>query len=131
METLIMTHTMFTDSLTLLKELRKRFFVQIPQDILNSEDTQQIKEFQTNLQKRIQMKVIKALRHWMKHYWIYDFKDYRGRNRQVQTELKEWLNELTAYNELDKHNINCKWIPKIYSSVKKEYLRLRDMELKG
>eukprot|EP01084_Bolivina_argentea_P271250 461475_1 len=65
MDTLIMTHIMFTDSLTLMKQLRNRFFVPIPPDIWKYTDTQQIKQFQLNVQKIIQLKVIKALRDWM------------------------------------------------------------------
>ena len=65
METLIMTHEMFTDSLSLLKQLRKRFFVPIPQEYLqavSSEKGQLIRDFQQNVQKPIQLKSIKALR---------------------------------------------------------------------
>eukprot|EP01084_Bolivina_argentea_P020409 37942_1 len=126
-----MTHTMITDSLTLLKELRRRFFVPIPQNILNSQDTQQIKQFQTNVRKRIQLKVIHGLTEWMKHYWRYDFDG----NEPVQTELQKWLNEMSNYNILEKHNYNknCTWVPKLYSDVKKQYLQLKskNMELEN
>ena len=61
METLLMTHRVFINSLTLLKQLRKRFFVPIPAEYLN--DLQKIQEFQNGVQKRIQLKVFKSLRY--------------------------------------------------------------------
>eukprot|EP01084_Bolivina_argentea_P112761 201073_1 len=113
-----MTHKMFTDSLTLLKQLRKRFCVLIPSNIFNSNNILQIKEFQINIQKPIQLKVIKALRYWMKYYWSQDF----YKNKFMQLELEDWLNELYINNEA-----NCIWISKLYSAVKKEYLRLKNI----
>merc|ERR1719242_2935458 len=93
METLIMTHHMFTDSVTLLKQLRKRFFVPIPAELLEADDgdlhgkEERIRSFQTEVQKRIQLKVIKALRDWMKHYWAEDFEG----NDEIQKVEKEYL----------------------------------------
>ena len=60
-----------TDSLTLLKQLRRRFFVQIPREI--SSDPVAVTKFRKHVQKSIQLKVIKALRDWMKGYWDEDF----------------------------------------------------------
>lgn len=131
METLIMTHKMFTDSLTLLKQLRKRFFVPIPPDILNMnggadqmEKEEQIKSFQSGVQKRIQLKVIKALRDWMKRHWAEDFHG----NERVLAELDEWLKELSVYHELDIHNKGCVWIAQWSSVVNKESSRLRAVD---
>jgi len=119
---------MFTDSLTLLKQLQDRFFVPIPQDILgiaNPVDKQKtIKEFQGTIQKRIQLKVMKALRDWMKKYWAEDFHN----DDAVQNELQTWLKKLSVYNQLDIHNINCVWIGPLYQAVKKEYTRSKQID---
>ena len=72
METLIITHHTMTDSLSLLKQLRRRFFaVQIPREIRR--DKAAANRFRLHVQKSIQLKVIKALRDWMKRYWDEDF----------------------------------------------------------
>jgi len=129
METLIMTHKLFTESLTLLQQLRKRFFVPIPQEFIDkpeAEKKQLIHDFQSNVQKRIQLKVIKALRDWMKHYWSEDFHE----KDQMQDELTEWLRELSVYNQLEIHNVNCLWVQKLYEAVKKEYIRLKNIDWK-
>eukprot|EP01084_Bolivina_argentea_P295901 509556_1 len=120
METLMMTHKLFTDSLTLLKQLRKRFFVcaRIPSAIL-ADGAEAVREFQTGVQKRIQLKVIKALRDWMKHYWAEDFM----KNEAVQAELRSWLVELEAL--CDDGSVN--WISKLHTAVYKEYCRLKEM----
>jgi len=124
METLIMTHKMFTDSLTLLKQLHKRFFVPIPPSLLQTDDKKAIREFQSGVQKRIQLKVIKALRDWMKQYWSEDFDN----DQEVLGFLDEWLKELSVYNQLDIHNVGCEWISKWFNVVHKEKQRLQALD---
>ena len=116
METLILTHKQFSDSLTLLKNLRRRFFVPIPNDI--RDDNNKIAEFRLNVQKRIQLKVIKSLRDWMKLYWDEDFSS----DNKIQEELLSWL------KELDKHSSDCTWIGPLSKTVYKEFQRFK---LKG
>merc|ERR1719361_1769361 len=85
METLILTHKQFTTSVTLLKSLRRRFFVPTPVDIVG--DASKVEEFRLNVEKRIQLKVIKSLRDWMKQYWEEDM----VHDLKLQEELEEWL----------------------------------------
>jgi len=117
METLILTHKQFTTSLTLLKNLRRRFDVPIPNDIRN--DNLKINEFRLNVQKRIQLKVIKSLRDWMKTYWDEDFLN----DLEVQKELISWLADL---EELKKQKqTECPWIKPLSSMVSKEFERFK------
>merc|ERR1719361_3215081 len=81
METLTLQHKLFTNSLTLLRNLRRRFDVPIPPQIKGS--AVKVSEFRLNVEKRIQLKVIKSLRDWMKQYWG-DFLE----DLEVQKELK-------------------------------------------
>ncbi len=118
METLLMTHKMFTDSVTLLKQLKKRFFISIPNDILNTNDQNKILYFQNNIQKQIQLKVINALRDWMKYYFFEDL----NKNEEILLQLEEWLIELSMYNKLN----GC-WVNKLYEIIKNEYLRLKSI----
>jgi len=83
---------------------------------------ERIRSFQSSVQKRIQLKVMKALRDWMKHYWAEDF------DEAVQEEVEEWLKELAVYNELDIHNANCIWIRNWYQVLEKEYSRLKQVD---
>ncbi len=69
METLIITHKTITDSVTLLKQLRRRFFVRIPRDIQNDENA--INSFGLNVQKSIQLKVINANFYGSTNIFIY------------------------------------------------------------
>eukprot|EP01083_Nonionella_stella_P055943 147504_1 len=108
METLLMTHKLFTDSLTLLKQLRKRFFMVSGANVV----------VEAGVKKRIQLKVIKALRDWMKHYWPEDFRD----NEPVQQEIRSWLHELSEYGS------GVSWITKLTAAVHKEYCRLNEMD---
>ena len=123
-----MTHHMFTDSVTLMKQLRKRFFVPLPSELVEDNNVdlhvkeERIRSFQSSVQKRIQLKVMKALRDWMKHYWAEDF------DEAVQEEVEEWLKELAVYNELDIHNANCIWIRNWYQVLEKEYSRLKQVD---
>eukprot|EP01084_Bolivina_argentea_P266544 452113_1 len=122
-----MTHKVFTDSLTLLKQFRKRFFVAVPPDIMK-EPIQEIREeritdFQTKVQKPIQLKVMNALRDWIKRYWSEDFHG----NAEIQSELEEWLKELCVYNKLDRMNASCVWISASYSLVHTEYIRQKQI----
>eukprot|EP01084_Bolivina_argentea_P271301 461593_1 len=118
----LLIHKMFTNSITLLNTLRDRFFDSIPEDILNIQNTMdkdaKMREYQIQNQKRIQLKVIKCLRMWMKNYWYEDFND----NYKLKIELQKWLTKMSIYNELNEYNKNCKWIPIIYNAIEKEYL---------
>merc|ERR1719334_2407317 len=124
MDTLLLTHKTFTDSITLLRQLHKRFFVPIPPSLLQTDDKAKIREFQSGVQKRIQLKVIKALRDWMKQYWCEDFDD----DKDVLSFLDEWLKELSVYNQLDIHNVGCEWISKWFNVVHKEKQRLQALD---
>ena len=117
METLILTHKQFTNSLTLLKNLRRRFDVPIPNDIRN--DEHKINEFRLNVQKRIQLKVIKSLRDWMKSYWDADFLN----DLEIQKELVAWLAELEQLSS--SKSSECPWIAPLSSMVSKEYERFK------
>jgi len=117
METLILTHKQFTNSLTLLKNLRRRFDVPIPNDIRN--DKLKIDEFRSNVQKRIQLKVIKSLRDWMKQYWDDDFLN----DLEVQKELMAWLSDLEELKNTK--SSECPWIAPLSSMVSKEYERFK------
>merc|ERR1712113_728481 len=117
METLILTHKQFTTSLTLLKNLRRRFDVPIPNDIRN--DNLKINEFRLNVQKRIQLKVIKSLRDWMKTYWDEDFLN----DLEVQKELISWLADLEEL-KIQKQT-ECPWIKPLSSMVSKEFERFK------
>jgi len=56
----------------LLQQLRQRFFEsRLPQAIIN--DKLKVKKWQEDVQKRIQLKVLKAVRDWMKKFWAEDF----------------------------------------------------------
>ena len=117
METLILTHKQFTNSITLLKNLRRRFDVPIPNDI--RDDKNKISEFRLNVQKRIQLKVIKSLRDWMKQYWDEDFLN----DLEVQKELNLWLEDLEQLR--NKKNLECPWIGPLFNMVCKEYERFK------
>jgi len=117
METLILTHKQFTTSVTLLKSLRRRFFVPIPVDIVD--DAKKVEEFRKSVEKRIQLKVIKSLRDWMKQYWdedmLHDF--------ELQKELCDWLAELKRVGD-DKY-AECPWIRSLCATTQKEYDRFK------
>jgi len=117
MDTLILTHKQFTNSLTLIRNLRRRFDVPIPNDIRNDEN--KINEFRLNVQKRIQLKVIKSLRDWMKTYWDEDFLN----DLEVQKELMEWLRELDELKVTKSKE--CPWIAPLASMVTKEFERFK------
>ena len=117
METLVLTHKLFTNSVTLLKQLRRRFDVPIPNDL--RDDELKIKDFRSNVQKRIQLKVIKASRDWMKNYWHEDF----AQNPQLQEELKAWLSDLEQLKAT--LATECPWIAPLSAALSKEYQRLK------
>jgi len=72
-----------------------------------------------NVQKRIQLKVIKSLRDWMKTYWDEDFLN----DLEVQKELISWLADL---EELKKQKqTECPWIKPLSSMVSKEFERFK------
>merc|ERR1712228_593689 len=117
METLILTHKQFTNSVTLLKNLRRRFDVPIPADIRS--DDCKTNEFRQNVQKRIQLKVIKSLRDWMKTYWDDDFLH----DLELQKELRLWLLDLSQQNK--EKSKECPWIAPLSAMVNKEYERFK------
>ena len=102
---------------TLLKSLRRRFFVPTPVDIVG--DSVKVEEFRKNVEKRIQLKVIKSLRDWMKQYWeedmLYD--------EELQKELGLWLKELERVGTEKK--TQCPWIRSLSETVQKEYGRFK------
>eukprot|EP01084_Bolivina_argentea_P215178 365295_1 len=114
-ETLILTHKLFTDSVSLLRALKNRFFVSIPDDI--RQDEQRVIEFQTHVAKRVQLRMVKALRDWMKYHWKDDFRE----NEQLKQELNEWINELIGYKDLNPVNIHCTWMDKLHQILHKEF----------
>merc|ERR1719361_2378252 len=117
METLVLTHKQFTNSLTLLKNLRRRFDVPIPNDIRS--DDVKTNEFRQNVQKRIQLKVIKSLRDWMKTYWDDDFLH----DLELQKELALWLADLAQQSKQKQRQ--CPWIAPLSNMVNKEYERFK------
>merc|ERR1719361_3263735 len=90
------------------------------------DQAERIQEFQASIAKRIQLKVIKALRDWMKGFWAEDFLDDKG----VQEEVEEWLKELKVYNEVDVDAVNCVWMSQWAQVVEGEYRRLKSMDWK-
>lgn len=114
MDTLLLTHKTFTDSLNLLKQLCRRFFVPIPEVMKNSAAA---KTFQISIQKSIQLKVIKALRTWLKQYWNTDFYN----DTQMLDELREWMQDLKQYSISSE--AYCTWILPWYDTLMKEFLR--------
>ncbi len=121
METLITTHKTITDSsVTLLKQLRRRFFVPIPRDLIQNGTEKDINNFKFNVQKSIQLKVINALRNWLKCYWDEDFSiKYSENGQEMQTELGLWI------GELDKIAQNDKQIAAVRDLVVKEFERFK------
>eukprot|EP01084_Bolivina_argentea_P220276 373346_1 len=120
METLIITHKTITDSVTLLKQLRRRFFVPIPRDLIKNGDEKAINNFKILVQKSIQLKVINALRNWMKLYWDEDFSiKFSETGEEMQTELGLWI------GELDKIAINDSQIAAVRDLVVKEFERYK------
>merc|ERR1711971_199333 len=117
LETLVLTHKQFTNSLTLLKNLRRRFDVPIPNDIRS--DDVKTNEFRQNVQKRIQLKVIKSLRDWMKTYWDDDFLH----DLELQKELALWLADLRQCAASKQKE--CPWIAPLSNMVNKEYERFK------
>eukprot|EP00485_Elphidium_margaritaceum_P004231 CAMPEP_0202693288 /NCGR_PEP_ID=MMETSP1385-20130828/7442_1 /ASSEMBLY_ACC=CAM_ASM_000861 /TAXON_ID=933848 /ORGANISM="Elphidium margaritaceum" /LENGTH=1095 /DNA_ID=CAMNT_0049348947 /DNA_START=39 /DNA_END=3326 /DNA_ORIENTATION=- len=117
METLILTHKQFTNSLTFCRNLRRRFDVPIPPDI--SLDDEKVNEFRVNVQKRIQLKVIKSLRDWMKTYWDDDF----AADEELRLEIEEWLAELESLKNVRAKE--CPWVPALASMVQTEYGRFK------
>ena len=119
METLILTHKMFTDSVDLMKRLRKRFMIPIPYEILQiidkKEKEQKIEEYQIQVLKIIHLKTIKTLRDWIRHYWMEDFHE----NKELQKELREWMLDMANYDKLDIYNNKCVWITKLYNAMDK------------
>jgi len=124
MNTLIITHKTITDSLTLLKQLKRRFFVPIPRDIQS--DIKQVTAFKNNVQKSIQLKVINALRHWMQLYWDEDFSTkYSENGEEMQHELSVWIDALHALTETDK---SCPWVKPLAKAINKEFERSKAQE---
>ena len=91
---------------TLLKALRRRFFVPVPVDIVG--DSVKVQEFRLSVEKRIQLKVVKALRDWMNWYWEEDM----SYNEELQKELSLWLKEMerVATEKLTEYPWKSQWL---------------------
>jgi len=113
MSTLIMTHVLYSDSLSLLRALRKRYFVAIPGDIRDSGNKDKIAEFQEKVQKKIQLKVLKALKDWMKTYWESDF----GNNEELRKEV------LSFVDQMEKKQDECPWNTKFAQMIKNDFTK--------
>eukprot|EP01083_Nonionella_stella_P318050 1160617_1 len=121
METLIATHKTITDSVSLLKQLKKRFFVAIPRELANDEE---VKEFREGVQKLIQLKVIKALRDWMKKYWEEDFSTtYSDDGHQMYEEVSKWIRQI---RETAASDSAAKWMKPWADTLLKEFERFKD-----
>jgi len=121
METLIITHKTMTDSLSLLKQLRTRFFVQIPREI--AKDQNAVKKFRLHVQKSIQLKVIKALRDWMKMYWDEDFSsEFSENGQEMQQEIVSWMEEI---DRLPTNDPQRKRVKPLADVVLKEFERFK------
>ena len=112
METLIMTHKSFTDSVTLLRHLKKRFFLPMPVDI--KKDKQKIIEWRSKVQRNVDLKVINSLKHWMKQFWFQDFNN----NLKLQKELKYFIKQME--NET---TIETKWMGVLAKTLNDELNR--------
>jgi hypothetical protein len=119
MDILLLTHKTFTDSLTLLKLLHRRFFLPIPNDMLGDYD--RTKQFQVTIQKRIQLKVIKAVRGWMKQYFATEFLG----DDAMLNEMRSWLKEMREYSNSREVQDYCSWVLPLYDTVKKEFQRFQ------
>jgi son of sevenless-like protein len=111
METLLLTHRTFTDSLTIIRILRKRFFVPVPLNIRT--DPQKAQEFRQTVQKSVHLKVIKNLRNWLKSFWDEDF----ANDEAIQLELRDWL------LEMKKHGMETNYMDKLAGVVLNEFER--------
>ena len=98
---------------SLLRSLRKRYFVAIPGDIRDSGDKNKIADFQENVQKRIQLKVLKALKDWMKTYWELDF----GNNEELRNEV------LSFVEQMEKKQDECPWNLKFAQMIKNDFTK--------
>merc|ERR1712228_505353 len=88
---------------------------------MGAHDKQKVMEFQNKIQKSIQLKVIKALRDWMKLYWDEDFSlKYSENGEQMQQELSLWIQELEKTS-----NSESKWIAPLTKTVNKEFNRYK------
>ena len=127
MQTLIITHRTMTDSLTMLKQLRRRFAVQLPPQIHNDHAATQ--KFRVHVQKSIQLKVVKALRDWMKMYWDEDFSRNLSQNGvAMQQEITKWIDHMHSQQDP-----RCKWLKPLADTVQNELSRnkQRDDELES
>ena len=85
----------------------------IPGDIRDSGDKQKIQDFQENVQKRIQLKVLKALKDWMKTYWELDF----GNNEELRNEV------LSFVEQMEKKQDECPWNLKFAQMIKNDFTK--------
>eukprot|EP01083_Nonionella_stella_P240039 839487_1 len=100
LDILILTHTLFTDSASLIKAFKQRFLSPIPDNILNIQDTgtreTRIREYQDDAQKRTHLRLIKALRDWQNQTFRQDF----YKNDTVKCELEALFNALASYGQM-------------------------------
>ena len=89
-EILIISHKQFCKSIDLLKQLKNRFFIKPPKDIeINNKI--ELNEWKQNIEKKIQLKVIKILIDWIKLYWNQDFKHNKD---GIFDLLKQFIQEI-------------------------------------
>eukprot|EP01083_Nonionella_stella_P177391 623331_1 len=86
-DALTLMHKRFTKSITLLRALKQRFFLQPPMTIT---DDVALGKWRINVLKRVQLRTIKALRDWMKGYWVDDF----AFDCEMQEELNDWFQQM-------------------------------------
>eukprot|EP01084_Bolivina_argentea_P296571 510790_1 len=116
METLILMHKTFSDSITVLKALKKRFFIPIPDNIQN--DCNKLDEFINNELKRIQLKSVKAVRDWMKYYWKEDWMN----NNEMYDELTQWI------NQIKQNKMALKWSEPLAKAIEKIFVKYKNNE---
>ena len=117
-DALLLTHKMYTDSLTLMRQLRKRFMVELPK--YHDRSQAAIDDFYKNIAKPIHLRCVKILRDWIKNYWSQDFDG----NKELQKELNVWLNDMKSYNEINEYDKDNKYMKLLHTTVEKEMRRM-------
>ncbi|ETO22779.1 hypothetical protein RFI_14414 [Reticulomyxa filosa] len=98
---------------TLMKELKNRFFMGIPNEIQNEE--KQLEEYKEKIMRPIQLNVVKNLRSWMKMYWEEDFLGEEGVQKQLETWVQQMQTESKKYS----------WYGLLAETVGNEWKRLK------
>ncbi|ETO37008.1 Ras guanine nucleotide exchange factor [Reticulomyxa filosa] len=113
METLIMCYKEFSTAEKLIKELKRRFFMVIPNEI--REDEKKLEDFKEKTMKPIQLNVVKNLRNWMKLYWEEDF----ANDEKVAQVLESWIKQM----QMDSKQFS--WNGLLADAVQNEYKRYK------